>query len=128
MPSLLLIVLGATSFTFAAMPSIVGEGRRVINNIQRAAALFLVKNIFSLGLSLLAVATGQAYPMLPLHMSIISGLTIGVPSFFLAMEPNYERVTGKHMRKLEIAFSSETKAIALNGMIDYVFNQYFSVE
>ena len=82
---------------FAAMPSIVGEGRRVINNIQRAAALFLVKNIFSLGLSLLAVATGQAYPMLPLHMSIISGLTIGVPSFFLAMEPNYERVTGKFL-------------------------------
>jgi len=79
---------------FAAMPSIVGEGRRVINNIQRAAALFLVKNIFSLGLSMLAVITGQDYPMLPLHMSIISGLTIGVPSFFLAMEPNYERVTG----------------------------------
>ena len=82
---------------FSAMPSIVGEGRRVINNIQRAAALFLVKNIFSLGLSLLSLLTGWAYPMVPFHLTVISALTIGVPSFFLAMEPNYERVTGKFL-------------------------------
>lgn len=82
---------------FTAMPHIVGEGRRVINNIQRAAALFLVKNIFSLGLSLLTLLTGQPYPLEPQHMSIISGLTIGVPSFFLAMEPNYERVQGRFL-------------------------------
>jgi cation-transporting ATPase E len=82
---------------FSAMPNIVGEGRRVINNIQRAAALFLVKNIFSLGLSLLSLLTGWAYPMVPFHLTVISALTIGVPSFFLAMEPNYERVTGKFL-------------------------------
>lgn len=82
---------------FSVMPSIVGEGRRVINNIQRAAALFLVKNIFSLGLSLLSLLTGWAYPMVPFHLTVISALTIGVPSFFLAMEPNYERVTGKFL-------------------------------
>ncbi len=82
---------------FAALPSIVGEGRRVINNIQRAAALFLVKNIFSLGLSLLSLMTGWAYPMVPFHLTVISALTIGIPSFFLAMEPNYERVTGKFL-------------------------------
>jgi cation-transporting ATPase E len=80
---------------FAAMPSIVGEGRRVINNIQRAAALFLVKNIFSLGTTLFTLFSASAYPLNPMHMSIISGLTIGVPSFLLAMEPNYERVQGK---------------------------------
>ena len=82
---------------FSAMPGIVGEGRRVINNIQRAAALFLVKNIFSLGLSLVSFFTAFPYPLMPLHMSIISGLTIGVPSFFLAMEPNYERVRGRFL-------------------------------
>ena len=82
---------------FSTMPSIVGEGRRVINNIQRAAALFLVKNIFSLGLSLLSLLTGWAYPMVPFHLTVISALTIGVPSFFLAMEPNYARVTGKFL-------------------------------
>ncbi len=82
---------------FAAMPSIVGEGRRVINNIQRAATLFLVKNIFSLGLAIISLFTQWAYPMIPLHLSVISALTIGVPSFFLAMEPNYERVKGRFL-------------------------------
>ncbi len=82
---------------FAAMPHIVGEGRRVINNIQRAASLFIVKNMFSLGLSMLSLLTRMPYPLETQHMSIISGLTIGIPSFFLAMEPNYERVTGKFL-------------------------------
>ena len=82
---------------FSAMPDIVGEGRRVINNIQRAATLFLVKNIFSLGLSLLSLLTSWPYPLEPQHLSVISGLTIGIPSFFLAMEPNYERVQGRFL-------------------------------
>ena len=82
---------------FAAMPSIVGEGRRVINNIQRAATLFLVKNIFSLALSVITLFTNWPYPIVPLHLSMISALTIGVPSFFLAMEPNYERVKGRFL-------------------------------
>ena len=82
---------------FSAMPAIVGEGRRVINNIQRAATLFLVKNIFSLALSIITLLTNWPYPLVPLHLSVISGLTIGVPSFFLAMEPNYERVSGRFL-------------------------------
>ena len=80
---------------FSTMPSIVDEGRRVINNIQRAAALFLVKNIFSLFLSLIAVIADWPYPFAPINLSLISALTIGVPSFFLAMEPNYARVQGR---------------------------------
>ncbi len=82
---------------FAAMPSIVGEGRRVINNIQRAAALFLVKNIFSFFLSCISIFTSLPYPLTPLHLTIISATTIGVPSFFLAMEPNYQRVSGRFL-------------------------------
>ena len=82
---------------FSAMPRIVDEGRRVINNIQRAATLFLVKNIFSMGLALISLLTGWAYPIVPIHLTVISALTIGVPSFFLAMEPNYERVTGRFL-------------------------------
>ncbi len=80
---------------FSAMPSIVDEGRRVIDNIQRAAALFLVKNIFSLFLALIAVLADWPYPFAPINLSLISALTIGVPSFFLALEPNYERVQGR---------------------------------
>ena len=83
---------------FSAMPDIVGEGRRVINNIQRAATLFLVKNIFSFGLALLSLLTQQPYPLAPIHMSIISGLTIGVPSFFLALEPNYQPISGTFLK------------------------------
>lgn len=82
---------------FAAMPGIVGEGRRVINNIQRSAALFLVKNILSFGLSLLTIFTDQPYPFAPFHLTLVGALTIGVPSFFLALEPNYDRVQGKFL-------------------------------
>ena len=80
---------------FAAMPDIVAEGRRVINNIQRSAALFLVKNILSFGLALLTLITDFPYPFAPIHLTIISALTIGTPSFFLALEPNYAMVRGR---------------------------------
>ena len=82
---------------FSVMPRIVGEGRRVINNIQRAATLFLVKNIFSIILAILSLFTQWAYPIVPLHLSVISALAIGAPSFFLAMEPNYERIRGRFL-------------------------------
>lgn len=83
---------------FSTMPDIVAEGRRVINNIQRAATLFLVKNIFSLFLSIITLFTDWPYPLQPMHLSVISALTIGVPSFFLAMEPNYDRIQGHFLR------------------------------
>ena len=87
-----------TESDFSAMPSIVAEGRRVVNNIQRAATLFLVKNIFSVGRSLIAIFTALPYPVVPVHLTLISALTIGVPSFFLAMEPNYQRFSGHFLR------------------------------
>lgn len=86
-----------TESDFGAMPGIVGEGRRVINNIQRAAALFLVKNIMSLGVALLCIVTAMPYPFQSFNLTLIAALTIGVPGFFLAMEPNYERVRGKFL-------------------------------
>ena len=82
---------------FSVMPRIVDEGRRVINNIRRAASLFLVKNIFSIGLALLTLVTGLRFPLESFHMSIVSSLTIGVPGFLLALEPNYRRVRGRFL-------------------------------
>lgn len=82
---------------FRSMPSVVGEGRRVINNIQRAASLFLVKNIFSFLLSLCTLLFNLPYPLVPIQLSMISALTIGAPAFFLALEPNRERVSGRFM-------------------------------
>jgi cation-transporting ATPase E len=80
---------------FSTMPQVVDEGRRVINNIQRAAALFFVKNIFSFLITLVSLFVDMPYPLVPLHLSVISGLTIGIPAFFLALEPNHERVKGR---------------------------------
>ncbi len=85
---------------FSAMPGIVAEGRRVINNIQRAASLFLVKNIFSFALTLSLLFIDITYPLQAVHLSLISSLTIGIPSFFLAMEPNYEIVKGHFMKNV----------------------------
>ena len=85
---------------FAALPSVVGEGRRVINNIQRSASLFLVKNIFSFLLSIVALGLPLAYPFQPLQLSLVTFATIGAPAFFLALEPNHELVRGKFMRNV----------------------------
>ena len=82
---------------FAAMPSVVAEGRRVINNIERSAALFLVKNIFSFALALISLIFTLPYPVTSAQMSLVSALTIGAPGFVLAMEPNISRIKGKFL-------------------------------
>lgn len=82
---------------FSAMPGVVAEGRRVINNIQRSASLFLVKNIFSFFLSLITLFTAWPYPLEPIHLTVISALSIGVPSFVLTFEPKYDRIKGKFL-------------------------------
>ncbi len=80
---------------FDAMPQVVAEGRRVINNIERTASLFLVKNIFSFILALISIGAVFAYPLTPAQLSLASMLTIGIPSFFLALEPNSSLVRGR---------------------------------
>lgn len=79
---------------FAHMPDVVYEGRRVVNNIQRSASLFLVKNIFSLLLSLFSIILMVTYPLEPAQVSLISMFTIGVPGFLLALEQNKDRIKG----------------------------------
>lgn len=79
---------------FAHMPDVVYEGRRVVNNIQRSASLFLVKNIFSLLLSLFSVILMVTYPLEPAQVSLISMFTIGVPGFLLSLEQNKDRIKG----------------------------------
>ena len=83
---------------FAALPAAVAEGRRVIGNIRRTSTLFLVKTIYSVLLSLFTLALPIRYPFQPIQLSLISSLTIGLPGFFLALEPNRERVKGDFLR------------------------------
>ncbi|MGI5855277.1 MAG: cation-translocating P-type ATPase [Candidatus Merdivicinus sp.] len=83
---------------FASMPYIVREGRRVINNIQSAASLFLVKTIFSVILTLFCLITGSAYPFVPIQLTVIGACTVGIPSFILSLEPTYSRIQGDFLR------------------------------
>ena len=98
---------------FASMPHVVNEGRRVINNIQSAASLFLVKTIFSFLLTILSLATGSQYPFIPIQLSLISVFAVGIPNFFLTLEPNYKMV--------EQNFLSNVFRNALRGALTIVF-------
>ena len=79
---------------FNSMPQVVLEGRRTINNIQRSATLFLVKTIYSILLSILFIFINKPYPFMPIQLTLTSVVTIGIPSFILALEPNKERIKG----------------------------------
>jgi len=79
---------------FASMPRAVAEGRKAINNIQRSSSLFLVKTIYSFLLSILFSIIPAPYPFIPIQMTLISALTIGIPSFILALEPNRDKIKG----------------------------------
>ncbi|MEZ5250522.1 MAG: HAD-IC family P-type ATPase [Ilumatobacteraceae bacterium] len=85
---------------FSALPAVVAEGRRVINNIERVATLFLAKTTYSLVLSVLTGVFALRYPLRPIHLSILSWFTIGVPAFFLALEPNADRVQPGFLRRV----------------------------
>lgn len=85
---------------FAKMPGVVKEGRRVVNNLERSGSLFLVKNIFSLLISVLAILFGFKYPLLPSQISLISMFTIGIPAFLLSQAPNTDLIKGKFINNV----------------------------
>jgi cation-transporting ATPase E len=86
--------------SFATLPSVVAEGRRVIGNITRVATLFLVKTVYSVLLAVLVACWQVEYPFLPRHLTLLSTLTIGVPAFFLALAPNKERARPNFVRRV----------------------------
>ncbi len=85
---------------FSKMPDVVFEGRRVVNNIQRSSSLFLVKNIFSLLLSVFSAVFLITYPLEPSQISLIGMFTIGIPGFLLALEPNKNRIQGHFLKNV----------------------------
>ncbi|MFB6608084.1 HAD-IC family P-type ATPase [Streptomyces noursei] len=86
--------------SFATLPSVVAEGRRVIGNITRVATLFLTKTVYSVLLAVLVACCQIPYPYLPRHLTLLSTLTIGVPAFFLALAPNKERARPHFVRRV----------------------------
>lgn len=85
---------------FAKMPSVVREGRRVVNNLERSGSLFLVKNIFSLITAVLVICFSITYPLIPTQVSLVTLFTIGIPSFLLAQIPNQDLIKGQFIRNI----------------------------
>lgn len=111
---------------FSAMPSVVREGRRVINNIERSASLYLVKNIFSFSLALITLFFTLPYPFSPMQLSLVSTLTIGIPSFVLAMEPNERRIKGHFL--LNVIYRALPAALTDLAMIITVILFYLAFD
>lgn len=112
---------------FSRMPSVVMEGRRVVNNIQRSASLYLVKNIFSMLLAVFSMIFMINYPLEPSQISLISMFTIGIPSFVLALEPNKDRIQGHFMTNvlLKALPAGLTDFLAVSSLV--LFCQEFGV-
>ena len=112
---------------FSAMPKVVAEGRRSINNLQRSGTLFLVKNIFSFLLSLFSVVFMMSYPLQPSQISLISMFTIGIPGFFLAFQPNKDVIKGHFLTNvvLKALPAGLTDVLAVAAMA--VFGQTFGL-
>lgn len=81
-----------TNSDFSILPKIVNEGRRVVNNIERVASMYLIKTIYSFLISILCIILSHEYPFYPIQLTLISIICVGIPSFFLAIEPNYKKV------------------------------------
>lgn len=113
---------------FSCMPSVVAEGRRVVNNIQRSSCLFLVKNIFSFLMALFSMIFLVDYPLMPSQISLVSMFTIGVPAFFLALEPNHSIIKGNFLHNVLFAAfpAGLTNFIAIGAMV--VFGKVFEVD
>ncbi len=113
---------------FSCMPQVVLEGRRVVNNIQRSASLFLVKNIFSFLLSVISLVFLFTYPLEPSQISLISMFTIGIPAFFLALESNRNIIRGHFLTNvfLKALPAALTDAVAVGALV--IFGRTFGVK
>jgi cation-transporting ATPase E len=97
--------------TFDALPSVVGEGRRVLGNIERTSNLYLTKTVYAMVLSLAVGVATVAFPFLPRHLTLIAALTIGIPSFFLALAPSAQRFRPGFVRRV-LRFTIPTGILA----------------
>lgn len=113
---------------FKSMPEIVAEGRRTINNIERSAQLFLAKTIYSCILAILFVFINMPYPFKPIQLSLISVVTIGIPSFVLALQPNKERVKSKFLQNVLSKSAWAAMAVVCNILITATISYIFKLD
>ncbi len=113
---------------FSSMPKVVSEGRRVINNVQRVSTLFLTKTIFSFLLAVVAIARSGYYPISPSQLVLIDYLVIGIPSFFLALEPNNKQVKGKFLWNIIKAALPGALVVMINSMVIFAFESALNMD
>ena len=113
---------------FSHMPQVVGEGRRVVNNIQRSAILFLVKNVFSMLLAIFSIISVNQYPLQPTQISLISMFNIGIPGFLLALESNESRIHGRFMTNVLLRALPAALTDFLGIATLVIFGEVFGVD
>ncbi len=99
------------------MTGVLNEGRRVINNIERVSAMYLVKTIYSVILAAIFIFLSVDFPIVPINLTPVSALAVAVPSFFLTFEPNFQRVTGQFMQKVMTLAAPAAIAVVIYTMI-----------
>lgn len=109
---------------FSSMPKVVAEGRRSINNIQRSASLFLIKTIYSMVLAIAFIFVSTQYPFEPIQLSFVGGLTIGLPSFVLALQPNRDRIKGNFFANIISRAIPGAFVIILNILVTNFVGRY----
>lgn len=112
----------------SALIQAVYEGRRVINNIERVASLFLIKTIYSSLLSFIYIFILAPYPLIPIQMAVVSSLTIGIPSFFLALKPNRDRVEGKFLEKVLFFSIPPALAVLISILLLQILSLFFNIK
>ncbi len=113
---------------FASLPEVVAEGRRTINNVERSASLLLIKTIFTSILVCVCILTKSEYFYLPIQLSLITTCTISVPSFFLALEPNHNRVKGNFMLKVVSKSIPPALTVVFNVIMILLFRNQFNID
>ena len=117
-----------TDADFSTLPNIVNEGRRVVNNIERVASMYLIKTVYSFLISLTCIILSYEYPFYPVQLSLISGICVGLPSFFLAIEPNYNKVEKGFLIKVFRNALPSALCVWLNALFLVMITNIFKLD
>lgn len=117
-----------TESDFAVLPDIVNEGRRVVNNIERVASMYLIKTVYSFLISILCIGFGHEYPFYPVQLSLIGVTCVGLPSFFLALEPNYNKVKKGFLVKVFRNALPSGICVSINILFLIMFTYIFKLD
>lgn len=117
-----------TDSDFGVLPNIVNEGRRVVNNIERVASMYLIKTVYSFLISLLCIGFSHEYPFYPVQLSLIGATCVGIPSFFLALEPNYNKVKKSFLVKVFRNAIPSGLCVTINILFLIMFTYIFKLD